>query len=123
MNRLALKSLAANVGLKVIADTLVFGPVHVIAFFAFMEVVEGRGLAGAVRKVKDDFWSTFVVELAFWPAFQAINFWRVPVEHQLLAVNAACILDCTFLCWQVPGPQTPPNVHPTPAYPNPTSPF
>eukprot|EP00873_Tetraselmis_striata_P044640 jgi/Tetstr1/464904/TSEL_009638.t1 len=29
----------------------------------------------------------------------AMNFWRVPVEHQLLAVNIACIFDSTFLCW------------------------
>ena len=40
-----------------------------------------------------------MAELAFWPAFQAFNFWKVPVRHQLLAVNFGCLLDATFLCW------------------------
>ena len=89
----------AGVASKVAADTLVFGPVHIVAFFAFMEAVEGRGLGAAANKIRSEFWPTFLVELGFWPAFQALNFWRVPVQHQLLAVNAACVLDSTFLCW------------------------
>jgi hypothetical protein len=51
------------------------------------------------EKLRRDFWSSYAAELAFWPAFQAVNFWKVPVRHQLLAVNVACLLDATFLCW------------------------
>ncbi len=51
------------------------------------------------RKCKSDFWSAYAAELVFWPAFQAVNFWKVPLRHQLLAVNLACLLDATFLCW------------------------
>ena len=50
-------------------------------------------------KCKRDFWSAYAAELLFWPAFQAVNFWKIPVRHQLLAVNLACLLDATFLCW------------------------
>ena len=50
-------------------------------------------------KCKRDFLSAYAAELVFWPAFQAVNFWKVPVRHQLLAVNTACLLDATFLCW------------------------
>ena len=84
---------------KVAADTLIFGPVHLVAFFTFMEVVEGSSPQVVVDKLRREFWPTFLVELGFWPAFQTLNFWRVPVKHQLLTVNAACILDSTFLCW------------------------
>lgn len=51
------------------------------------------------EKCRRDFWSAYAAELVFWPAFQAVNFWKVPVRHQLLAVNLACLLDATFLCW------------------------
>jgi len=51
------------------------------------------------EKCKRDFLSAYAAELVFWPAFQAVNFWKVPVRHQLLAVNTACLLDATFLCW------------------------
>lgn len=60
------------------------------------------------RKCKNDFWSAYAAELVFWPAFQAVNFWKVPLRHQLLAVNLACLLDATFLCWCV---SLPPCMH------------
>ena len=92
----------AGVASKVVADSLIFGPVHIVAFFAFMEAVEGGGPRAAAEKIRSEFWPTFMVELGFWPAFQALNFWRIPVRNQLLAVNFAGILDSTFLCWYAP---------------------
>jgi hypothetical protein len=38
-------------------------------------------------------------ESVAWPAVQAWNFWRVPVQHQLLVVNVVSLADCTFLSW------------------------
>ena len=49
------------------------------------------------EKCKRDFLSAYAAELVFWPAFQAVNFWKVPVRHQLLAVNTACLLDATLV--------------------------
>jgi hypothetical protein len=95
-----LRGSAKFVASKVLLDEVVFGPVHVAGFFATVVVVaEGGGLTEVASKVRRDFASTYAAELAFWPAFQAVNFWRVPVRHQLLAVNLACLLDATFLCW------------------------
>lgn len=72
------------------------------------------------EKLRRDFLSAYVAELAVWPAFQAANFalvgarhqpccmlgrqadglsTQVPVRHQLLMVNLACLGDATFLCW------------------------
>ena len=59
----------------------------------------GNVLQDVKHKIERDFVSTYLAELAFWPAFQAFNFAKVPVRHQLLAVNSACLLDATFLCW------------------------
>ena len=89
----------AFVATKVFLDELVFGPVHVAGYFGAVTLAEGGTFTDAVDKIKADFVSAYSAELAFWPAFQAINFWKVPVRHQLLAVNAACLLDATFLCW------------------------
>ena len=73
-------------------------------------------------KLRRDFVSAYLAELAVWPAFQAFNFAKVcpsavsgrplpsvrqltaallqvPVRHQLLMVNLACLGDATFLCW------------------------
>ena len=108
------------------ADELLFGPLHVLGFFTFMTKAEGGSwqvstscqwqqtscrrfaqqdtessytLQDVRQKIKHDFLSTYLAELAIWPAFQAFNFWKVPVRHQLLVVNTGCLLDATFLCW------------------------
>jgi protein Mpv17 len=87
------------VATKVLLDELVFGPVHVAGYFGAVTLAEGGSLADARAKIAADFWSAYAAELAFWPAFQSLNFSVVPVRHQLLAVNGACLLDATFLCW------------------------
>ena len=63
------------------------------------EIPSSYTLQDVRQKIKHDFLSTYLAELAIWPAFQAINFWKVPVRHQLLVVNTGCLLDATFLCW------------------------
>eukprot|EP00884_Botryococcus_braunii_P021351 jgi/Botrbrau1/78/Bobra.0022s0068.1 len=89
----------AFVGLKVVADEVLFGPIHVAGFFAWMVKANNGTWQDVWEKVRRDFWSSYAAELAFWPAFQTLNFWKIPVRHQLLAVNSACLLDATFLCW------------------------
>ena len=73
------------------------------AMTQFSEACLHAAMPVAMQDVKEkcrrDFLSAYAAELVFWPAFQAINFWKVPVRHQLLAVNLACLLDATFLCW------------------------
>lgn len=44
--------------------------------------------------------------------FQFLNFWKVPLQHQLLAANGATILDSTFLSWYT-SPTFPTPSHPT----------
>jgi len=89
----------ANVAAKVAADSFFYGPLHIALFFSFSALLAGEGVEGATRKVKKDFLPTATFELAVWPAIQALNFSRVPVQHQLLAVNMLAIFDSSFLCW------------------------
>lgn len=41
--------------------------------------------------------------LAALPHTQTFNFRFVSVDYQLLAVNAATVLESTFMCWYVPS--------------------
>jgi len=84
---------------KVAVDEAVFGPLHVLGFFTFMTKAEGGSWKDVEEKIKRDFLSTYLAELAIWPAFQTFNFAKVPVRHQLLFVNSASLMDATFLCW------------------------
>lgn len=84
---------------KVLGDELLFGPIHVGGYFAWMTLAEGGSWQDVKNRVKQDFIPTFVAECLYWPFIQGFNFWKVPVKHQLLVVNTACLADSTFLSW------------------------
>ncbi len=50
-------------------------------------------------KYRSDYASTLAAEVVVWPAYQALNFARVPVRHQLMVCNMATIVDASFLSW------------------------
>eukprot|EP01024_Parvocaulis_polyphysoides_P059930 TRINITY_DN6503_c0_g1_i3.p3 TRINITY_DN6503_c0_g1~~TRINITY_DN6503_c0_g1_i3.p3 ORF type:complete len:234 (+),score=9.90 TRINITY_DN6503_c0_g1_i3:73-702(+) len=89
----------AFIGAKIFADTVIMGPVHVAMFFTSMKIGEGGGWKEVKQKLYDDFWPTFTAECCFWIPFQTLNFWKIPVRHQLLAVNLGVLFESIFLCW------------------------
>jgi len=87
------------IGAKVFADSIVFGPLHLGAYFTCMTLMEGGSSRDVQDKMEKDFLPTFAVELTMWPLVQAINFALVPVRYQLLAVNCATVVDAGLLSW------------------------
>lgn len=90
---------ARFVAVKVVADTVMFNPVHVISFFGIIGLAERESLSAVTARLRANFWPTLLAESAVWPAVQGLNFWLVPLQHQLLVVNVVSLADCTFLSW------------------------
>lgn len=84
---------------KIIADTLILGPLHLLAFLTYMGVASGKNLEEVKGMLSRDFIPAFVTEGSVWPLVQAVNFRFVPVQHQLLYVNGFCLVDSVFLSW------------------------
>lgn len=84
---------------KLAADSLLFGPVHLLAFFTYMGLASGKTFDEVKVDVKRDFLPAFMTEGCAWPMVQAVNFRFVPVRYQLLYVNFFCLLDSAFLSW------------------------
>lgn len=90
----------AFIGAKVVVDTAVLGPFYVLTYFAFGSAfIDQAGWKDFETKMRVDFLPTLTAEIAFWPVFQAVNFSRVPLQHQLLAVNCMTMLDAAFMSW------------------------
>ncbi len=53
-----------------LADTAIFGPLHVAGYFTHMTLCEGGGLPDVAAKLRTDFWPTFSAELTIWPVIQ-----------------------------------------------------
>ena len=91
------KTTSALIFSKVFLDTFVFGPVHISAFFSWMEISKGRKAEDVQKKLVNDFVPTFVADSAYWIPVQILNFKFVPVPLQLTVVNVACIFECAGL--------------------------
>ncbi|GLI62360.1 hypothetical protein VaNZ11_004979 [Volvox africanus] len=86
--------------LKVTADNLLYSPCYVLAFFAYgCMAIDGLSPAIFVEKMREEFMPTMLAEALVWPPYMAFVFSRVPVKHQLLAVNVATLFDVCFLSW------------------------
>ncbi|KAM0046355.1 hypothetical protein Hdeb2414_s0009g00315211 [Helianthus debilis subsp. tardiflorus] len=87
------------VAMKVALDGIIFGPVDLLVFFAYMGFASGKSLTQVNEEVKRDFLPALIVEGGIWPMVQVVNFRFVPVKYQLLYVNLFCLLDSCFLSW------------------------
>ncbi|OXV06348.1 hypothetical protein Egran_05885 [Elaphomyces granulatus] len=69
---------------RVVADQVLFTPLHLFAFLSSMSILEG---SDPVEKVQKSFLSSYKANLALWPAVQLANFSLVPLEYRVLVVN------------------------------------
>jgi protein Mpv17 len=51
------------------------------------------------KKLQHDLLPSLAAEVTVWPAVQTANFALVPLQYQLLVVNAFTIIDATFMSW------------------------
>lgn len=70
VRRVAAPGTARFVATKVLADTVVFGPIHVAAFFCVVTLAEGGSLQDVKRKIQADMLPALAAEVAVWPAIQ-----------------------------------------------------
>ena len=101
MTRLFTPATWRFIAAKIAADSVVFGPLHFSAYFAWSTLLRGGTLQETVAKIKSNFIATYLLECTVWPPIQAFNFVYVPVKHQLSVVNIGCVLDRFVEFWMV----------------------
>lgn len=84
---------------KVALDVMIFGPIDLLLFFAYMGFSSGKSAAQVKEDMKRSVVPAFILEGTLWPIIQVVNFRFVPVCYQLLYVNFFCLLDSCFLSW------------------------
>lgn len=93
---------AVNTGWRVAADQLIFAPfIGIPMYYLVMTVLENRHpiLPRIEEQLTTNWWPTLANNWKVWPAFQAVNFFFVPVHLRLLAVNVILIFWNTYLLW------------------------
>lgn len=82
---------------KVSADQFIFGPIYLSLFFVYVTILEGKSWSEAKLKLKTDFWPTFKMDVAVWPAAQTINFLFVPGQYRILYLGVVSIFWNAYL--------------------------
>lgn len=91
----SLNSARLNTVARVAVDQLGFAPVLAVPmYFSVMTFLEmsSTPVADIRHKLSENWWSTLKVNWLVWPAFQAVNFYLVPVHLRLLSVNVISIV-------------------------------
>ncbi|KAK9370055.1 hypothetical protein V1509DRAFT_561672 [Lipomyces kononenkoae] len=78
--------------LRVLADQLIWTPICLAGFFAFISFVEGGGMKAVEHKLSTLFIPTLKSNYMVWPAAMIINFRLIPLHFQLPFVSTVGLL-------------------------------
>lgn len=87
------------VAAKVAMEMLVLHPVGLLAYFGIVGSLQGESFNKIVAQVFHDFPPTYLLEIVLWTPIDLLNFAVVPVRHQLLVVNCACLAESIALSY------------------------
>lgn len=61
-------------------------------FFTYMTIAEGGGKRALSQKFRDVYLPTLKANFVLWPAVQILNFRVVPIQFQIVSLQALCWL-------------------------------
>ena len=82
---------------KVTLNQVALAPVVLVAVFAWNLALTGKGPTAIAAKVKGDLWPTMVNGWKFWVPAASVNFYAVPLQHQVLYMSACGLLWSAYL--------------------------
>ena len=88
-----------RVATKVALEVVVLHPVALLAYFSVVGTLQGESRATIARQLQRDYVPTLLLEVVLWAPIDVLNFAFVPVRHQLLLANSACLLESMALSY------------------------
>lgn len=82
---------------KLLFDRLLFGPPFVLYTICFLQLLQTNSVQKTIEYVKMSYYSILMMNEKIWTIAQAVNFELIPVEYQVLFVNAVSIGWNTYL--------------------------
>ncbi|KDR14760.1 protein Mpv17 isoform X2 [Zootermopsis nevadensis] len=94
------KSSYVQTAKKVAADQLVAAPVILCTVMSSVSLMEGHNVEQTKEKLKNDYFEVLLTNYKVWPLVQFLNFSLVPVNFQVLLVQAVAIFWNSYLSFK-----------------------
>ncbi|KAJ8670585.1 hypothetical protein QAD02_001844 [Eretmocerus hayati] len=85
---------------KVVYDQLLFTPIFVAALLSVISVTQGNDVTNTKLKLEDEYVDILLNNYKLWPAVQLVNFYLVPLNHQVLVVQTVALLWNTYISYR-----------------------
>ncbi|XP_066159122.1 protein Mpv17 [Euwallacea fornicatus] len=85
---------------KVLSDQLLFAPSFIAVFLTTVNLVNGVSIAQIKKDLPTNYPDIVVANWKLWPAVQLVNFYFVPLTHQVLVVQGVALIWNTYLSWK-----------------------
>ena len=82
---------------KVFIDQVLWNPIFGVMFFSYVGLMEAKGVAHVVDKVKNDLLTSVTGSWKVWPLAHTINFRFIPSNQRVLYINSIQIGYNCFL--------------------------
>ena len=81
-------------------DQGLFAPSICFLFFNYVSQLKGDNWALRTHALKNEYFDVLKNNYIFWPGIQLLNFYVVPLQHRVMAVNVAALFWNTYLSWK-----------------------
>ncbi|XP_019867108.1 protein Mpv17-like [Aethina tumida] len=85
---------------KVALDQFVFAPSFIAVFLGVLNAAEGRNLSETRKEITNKYPDILTANYKLWPWVQLVNFYFVPLRHQVLVVQSVALLWNTYISWK-----------------------
>ncbi|KAK2174696.1 hypothetical protein NP493_783g01041 [Ridgeia piscesae] len=90
----------AKVLKKTLADQILFLPFYLGSFISVMTLLRREPLSHVGDKLQRDFKPMLFASYELWPAVQLVNFYLVPLRHQVLVMNVVGLAWNSYVSWK-----------------------
>lgn len=85
---------------KVALDQFLFTPVSLCGFLVIINKMQGKKWRFVKEEIEDKYFSILFTNYSVWPFVQLVNFYAVPLRHQVLFVQSVAIFWNAYLSWK-----------------------
>lgn len=85
---------------KVALDQFVFAPISTFVFISAWNILQGNNLTTIKKELSHKYKNIVITSYAVWPFVQIVNFYTVPLRHQVLVVQVIAVFWNSYLCWK-----------------------